>query len=127
MARPVLLGILLPLLACTHAKTNPQLARKGGDRGLFVGHTNTGVVVVAAKHYDAMNGLAVMADDIEGTDTTDGSTLLCRREVMTGSHFPQWICRYKEDQARISEADRTKARMFLQSLNNTCTDGCTNR
>ncbi len=124
MRRAALPGILLLLvLACAHEKT-PQLVRKGGDKPLFVGHTNNGMVVVAANHANAMNGLAVMSQDIEGTDVDDGSILLCRREVITGSHYPQWICRYKEDQALIDEKDRAKARMFLQSLNQTCTDNC---
>jgi hypothetical protein len=124
MRSAALLGIMLPVIACAHESAKPELTRKGTDRSLFVGHTNTGVMVVAAKHYDAMNGLAVLSGDIEGTNVDDGSTMLCRREVITGSHFPQWICRPQEDHARISEADRTRARMFLQSLNNTCTDGC---
>jgi len=129
MRRVLLLAIVLPLFSCTHAKsqTAPELARKGGDRGLFVGHTSNGVVVVAAKHYDAMNGLAVLSEEIEGTNTEDGGQLLCRREMITGSHYPTWLCRYKEDDARISEENRNKARMFLQSINQTCTDGCVNR
>ena len=126
MRRSVLLGILFPaLFACAQQKPTPQqLARKGGDKPLFVGHTNNGTVVVAAKHTDAMNGLAVLAQDVEGTDVDDGSEMLCRREVVTGSHYPQWICRYKEEQSRVDENDRTKARMFLQGLNQTCTDNC---
>jgi hypothetical protein len=103
------------------------LRRKGSDRGLFVGHTTSGVVVVAAKHYDAMNGLAVISSDIEGTDVDDGSSLLCRREEVTGSHYPQWICRYKEEHARVSQESRAKARMFFQSMNQACTDNCVNR
>jgi len=124
MRRALLLAIALPFFACIHAAPTPQLTRKGGDHGLFVGHTSTGVVVVAATHYNAMNGLAVMAGDIEGTDVDDGSSMLCRREQVTGSHYPQWICRYKEDEARISQANRDKARAFLQSLPQACTDGC---
>jgi hypothetical protein len=127
MPRNLLLLTVVPLLACSHASNGPQLSRKGGDRGLFVGHTTNGTVVVAAKHYDAMNGMAVLADDIEGTNVDDGSTLLCRREMVTGSHYPQWICRQKEDQERVSEADRAKARMFFQSMNQACTDNCANR
>jgi hypothetical protein len=125
MRRAILLGTLLPfILACAHEKQTAQLARKGGDRPLFVGHTNGGMVVVAAKHADAMNGMAVLAQDIEGVDVEDGSILLCKREVITGSHYPQWICRYKDEQSKVDENDRNKARMFLQSLNQTCTDNC---
>ena len=123
MRRALLLAVVLPFLACTHAKPSPQLVRTGGDRGLFVGHTNSGVVVVAAKHYDAMNGLAVMSDELEGTNVDDGSQLLCRREIVTGSHYPTWLCRYKDEQARISEQDRQNARMFFQSMNRSCTEG----
>jgi hypothetical protein len=127
MPRSVLLLVLAPLLACAHPATSPQLRRKGEAHGLFVGHTQSGTVVVAAKHFDAMNGLAVLSSDIEATDVDDGRQMLCRREEVTGSHYPQWICRYREDQQRLSEADREKARMFFQSANHTCTDTCVNR
>ncbi|HET9754073.1 MAG TPA: hypothetical protein VFP52_13965 [Myxococcales bacterium] len=121
MSRAALLGILLPLFACVHSKPTTALARKGGDRALFVGHTPTGELVVAAHHYDAMNGMAVTADEIDATSTEDGSQLLCRREVVTGSHYPQWMCRYKEEQERISAVDQQKARAFLEEgRNNTC-------
>lgn len=128
MPRAALLGILLPLFACMHSKPNPALSRKGGDRAFFVGHTPSGELVVAAHHYDAMNGLAVTADEIDATSTEDGTQLLCRREVITGSHYPEWICRYKDDQERVSESDRQKARAFLgEGRNNTCTQGCVNK
>jgi hypothetical protein len=127
MSRAALLGILLPLFACVHTNLNPALSRKGGDQPLFVGHTPDGELVVAAHHYDAMNGLAVTSDEIGATSTEDGSELLCRREVITGSHYPQWFCRYKDEQERVSTADRQKARAFLEeSRNNTC-DDCSNR
>jgi hypothetical protein len=121
-----LLGILLSLGACTHTKEDARLARKGDDAGLFVGHTNSGVLVVAARHIDAMNGLAVLAGDVEARDYDEASLMFCRREVVTGSHFPQWICRPQEAHARASEADRARARMFLQSMPQNCSD-CVNR
>jgi hypothetical protein len=127
MSRAALLGILLPLFACMHSKPTQALSRKGGDRALFVGHTPNGDMVVAAQHYDAMNGLAVTADEIDATSAEDGTQLLCRREVVTGSHYPQWLCRYKEEQERLSDSDRRKARAFLQEgRNNTCTE-CANK
>src|SRR5437879_5425615 len=64
MPRVALLGILSSILACSAAnKEMPSgnaLARKGVDQALFVGHTNTGLMVVAARHADAMNGMAVL-------------------------------------------------------------------
>src|SRR5256885_933300 len=63
MLRATLLGILVSLLfACTHTNKSNTLQRKGGDRALFVGHTPDGQMVVAAQHYDAMNGLAITSD-----------------------------------------------------------------
>lgn len=125
MSRGILLGILLSLFACSQTKQSTKLARKGGDRALFVGHTPNGEVVVAAQHYAAMNGMAVTADEIDATSTEDGSLLLCKREVVTGSHYPQWICRYKEEHERVSELDRERARAFWQALPTTCTDCAT--
>ena len=126
MRNALLLASVISFVACAHAKEKPELSRKGEDQGLFVGHTNTGVLVVAAKHYDAMNGLAVLAGDVEAKDYDEASRMICRREVVTGSHYPQWICRHEEDHARISEMDRNKARMLLQSIPQNCSD-CVSR
>ncbi|HYY52964.1 MAG TPA: hypothetical protein VE755_08835 [Myxococcales bacterium] len=122
MRYALLLASLISFGACTHAKEKPDLTRKGEDRGLYVGHTNTGVLVVAARHYDAMNGLAVLAGDVDAADYDEAATMLCRREVVTGSHYPQWICRHEKDHERISEMDRNRARMLLQAMPQQCGD-----
>src|SRR3954462_4355979 len=101
-------------VACTHTNKSNALQRKGGDRALFVGHTPDGQMVVAAHHYDAMNGLAITSDEIDAASTEDGTQLACRREVVTGSHYPQWFCRYKEDHERQADAGRQGGRDFLR-------------
>ena len=82
--------------------------------GLFVGHSTSGDLVVAATHYDAMVGLATTADEL-GLPTRNGSSgeMLCQREMLTGSHLPLWTCRYKED---IEQARRI-ARDWLDQPN----------
>ncbi len=68
--------------------------------GLFVGHSETGEVVVAATHYDAMNGVAVLDTDLGLEARKDGvGAMMCRRELPTGTHVPHWLCRYVEDAA----------------------------
>jgi len=68
--------------------------------GLFLGHAEDGQVVIAASHYDAMNGLAVEDTDLGLPKRNDVSgAMLCRREVPTGSHVPHWMCRYVDDVA----------------------------
>ncbi|HZX94749.1 MAG TPA: hypothetical protein VFE90_09555 [Myxococcales bacterium] len=125
MLRAALLGILVSFLfACTHTNKSNALQRKGGDRALFVGHTPDGQMVVAAHHYDAMNGLAITSDEIDATSTEDGTLLTCRREVVTGSHYPQWFCRYKEDHERQADADRQRARNFLEEGRSTTCGDC---
>lgn len=71
---------------------------------LFVGHSQEGKVVVAATHGDAMSGLAVTDTDL-GLASGKGNSqdMRCVREMVTGTHVPTWICRYKaeEDEARL--------------------------
>ena len=65
---------------------------------MYIGHSVNGDVVVAASHYDAMNGLAVASTDLGLKDTNGGKEdLECRRETPTGSHVPRWVCRYQDD------------------------------
>jgi hypothetical protein len=82
--------------------------------GLFMGHSMQGDLVVAATHYDAMVGLATTADEL-GLPMRKGSSgaMLCQREMLTGTHLPQWTCRYKED---IDQARRI-ARDWLDQPN----------
>lgn len=100
-ALPALLAMLAGC-AAHHVHTgNSQLVLREKSPGLFVGHTDEGQVVIAASHYDAMNGLAVMDTDLgldKRNDVTSGA-MMCRREVPTGSHVPHWMCRYVDDMA----------------------------
>lgn len=78
--------------------------------GLFMGHSQSGDVVVAATHYDAMSGLATTDADLglPARKNQDGR-MLCRREVLTGTHLPRWTCRYVAE----IERDRQLAQDFL--------------
>jgi hypothetical protein len=78
--------------------------------GLFLGHTEYGETVVAATHYDAMVGLATT--DAELGLPTRGNVaglMRCAREMVTGSHFPHWICRYDEE----AQASRERVQNYL--------------
>jgi hypothetical protein len=97
------LGLLVVVSACA-AHRNAAPAGPAGmvlqekAPGLFVGHTDTGQVVLAATHYDAMNGLAVLDTDLGLEARREGSgAMMCRREVPLGSHLPHWACRYVDD------------------------------
>ncbi|HUJ26333.1 MAG TPA: hypothetical protein VLW85_09960 [Myxococcales bacterium] len=96
-----ILSVLLSVACAAHvrqASTANKMVMYEKSPGMFVGHTDEGEVVVAASHYDAMNGLAVMDTDLGLEKRKDGSgAMLCRREVPTGSHVPHWMCRYTED------------------------------
>jgi hypothetical protein len=102
MVRTALLGLVV-LTGCAGVRASStttraapiELTEKG--RGLFVGHTDNGDVVIAATHYNAMNGLAVLDTDL-GVEAKDSQGLmLCSREVVTGTHLPRWLCRYQRD------------------------------
>lgn len=93
----LMLVVFLSACAGNRAQTRPdsiELTEKG--HGLFVGHTDNGDVVVAATHYNAMNGLAVLDTDL-GVPAKDSAGLMfCQRMVVTGTHLPHWICRYQD-------------------------------
>jgi len=96
---------LVPLAA------SPQQSR------LFVGHSNDGSVLVSASHLDAMHGLAVPASELQAKNASDpDGDLLCRRETLTGTHVPQWTCRY----VREIEEDRMRTRILLDRLPKNC-------
>ena len=101
-ARAAIPALLLMGCAAQYARVpKSQLVLMEKSPGLFVGHTDEGEVVVAASHYDAMNGVAVMDTDLglqKRNDVTSGA-MICRREVPTGSHVPHWMCRYTDDLA----------------------------
>jgi hypothetical protein len=107
-------GCLFMMLACAaqNRAVLGDLNRVEGSPGLFVGHTQDGELVVAASHFDAMSGLATTDADLGLDPRKDVSgVMLCAREVVTGSHFPHWICRYKDD----VQAARERVQAFMQS------------
>jgi len=75
-----------------------ELESAAHSPGLFVGHSDTGDVVVAATHYLAMAGLATTDTDLGLPGRAWGSgDMLCKREMLTGTHVPRWVCRYQDD------------------------------
>jgi hypothetical protein len=76
--------------------------KRASSSGLYVGHSTSGDVVLAASHYDAMAGLATTAGELGLKDTGKGedNKMMCQREMPTGTHVPRWVCRY-EDQIRM--------------------------
>lgn len=122
MAKMIVLGFGLLVCACAALKTGA--AEPGADRAqtsesvadiehaqhpLYVGRGSDGELVMASTHHDAMNGLSVANSDIGATGRQD-SDLICKREMLTGSHLPQWTCRYKAD----VERDRMRAQTYMQ-------------
>jgi hypothetical protein len=112
-----ILGLLVLLSACASTTAAaPQrailLSEKG--HGLFVGHTDNGEVIVASSHYDAVRGIAVEDTDLGVPKAKSEGTLLCAREVPTGSHVPHWMCRYMN---QVS-SDRTMAQTMLEQTVN---------
>lgn len=87
---------------------------------LFVGHSDSGDMVVSATHADAMRGLAVPASQlgIHNAADPDGA-VLCRREVPTGTHLGFWSCRYVSE----LERDRIGTRILLDRLPRKCMTG----
>jgi len=106
MTRIVALGAALAIFGCysNNAAVKAKLIQKGDQaHPLYVGHSDKGDIVVAATHYDAMSGLAVSADEV-GEKTAEGMT--CRREMLTGTHVPTWVCRFNkevEEEARAAQ------------------------
>jgi hypothetical protein len=109
MVRTAVVGLLVLLAGCagnryvnSSAQSGPiELTEKGN--GIFVGHTDAGEVVIAASHYNAMNGLAVLDTDLGIPAKESQGLMLCAREVTVGSHLPRWICRYQQDTAHNRE------------------------
>jgi hypothetical protein len=107
MVRSAILGLLVLVSGCAANRASStrgqgiELTEKG--HGLFVGHTDNGDVVVAATHYNAMNGLAVLDTDLGVPAAQSSGMMLCQRRVVTGSHMPHWLCMYQEDLDRERE------------------------
>lgn len=100
MAKIIALGALVALIACAnHRVVRTETLQEKGDPAhpLYVGHSDIGEVVVAASHYDAMQGLAVTAADI---GQPGAEQLYCKREMLTGTHVPKWVCRDEKDMAQ---------------------------
>lgn len=97
------LGLCAVLSACAahrNVSSSSTLILREKSPGLFVGHSQDGQVVIAASHYDAMNGLAVEDTDLGLPSRKDTSgAMICRREMPTGTHVPHWMCRYTDDLA----------------------------
>ena len=96
--------VLFALIACAGAQQQrqiPLIERGDPAHPVFVGRGTDGEIVVAASHYDAMNGLAVAAADI---GAKEGDLLMCTREMLTGTHVPKWICRYPSEAERERQA-----------------------
>jgi hypothetical protein len=106
MVRTAVAGLLVLLTGCagnryvsSSAQAAPiELTEKGN--GIFVGHTDAGEVVIAASHYNAMNGLAVLDTDLGVSAKESQGLMLCAREVTVGTHLPHWVCRYQKDMDR---------------------------
>ncbi len=117
MSKFVVLGILFAL-GCN--SNNPEVKEKlmpygDPEHPLYVGHSTHGDIVVAATHYDAVNGLAVTADEV-GQKTKEG--MICSREMLTGTHVPSWVCRYNAEVAREREATQIYLSRPQNCINN---------
>jgi len=100
LPKTALLALFVVVTACAahHRRGTGELVLREKSPGLFVGTSETGETVIAASHYDAMNGLALVDTDLGLEARKAGSgAMICRREVPTGSHVPHWMCRYTED------------------------------
>jgi hypothetical protein len=58
-----------------------------------------------------MSGLATTDADLGLPARKIGGSgeMLCRREMLTGTHVPRWVCRYQDD----LDADREKLHTLL--------------
>jgi hypothetical protein len=102
--------VLVAACACATAQ---QVS--GQPHRIFVGHSNDGEVLVSASHADAMRGLVMPASRLEvkkDSDPDGDGDILCKRDVLTGTHVPQWICRY----VREIEEDRLRTRILIDRL-----------
>jgi hypothetical protein len=110
MAKIIALEVLLVLVGCANNQrvVRYDTLKEHGDPShpLYVGHSDTGDVVVAASHFDAMSGLAVAAVDVGGKGQEQ---LLCARQMLTGTHVAKWICRYQSE----IDAERMETQNYL--------------
>lgn len=95
-----LLAVLL--VACAGAQRNGihDLHESKDSPDVYLGHSQTGTVVMATSHFGAMNGVAVSDSELGVAGRKDRSgDMLCHREMPTGTHVPHWICRYNQEVA----------------------------
>ncbi len=95
-----LLAVLL--VACAGAQRNgiTDLHELKDSPGVYLGHSQTGTVVMATSHFAAMNGVAVSSSELGVPGGKgQGNDMLCTREVPTGTHVPHYVCRYSKDVA----------------------------
>lgn len=112
MKRNLMMSIVvLAAAACAAPKVRDTRMSKSG--GFVVGTSDKGKTVLAATHYDAMNGQAVAEDEL-GVQCADKS-MECKRETLVGSHFPEWVCRCKAE----SDADRARTRDLYEQMTKT--------
>lgn len=99
----VLSLVLLAGCAGTQRSISPdQMVESKKSPRLLVGISEFGTPVLAASHYDAMSGLATTSSELNLPDRKGaGNDMTCRREMVTGSHVPHWMCRYNDD-TRVS-------------------------
>jgi len=132
MTRTILLTLALLAAACAAPSKTTTVAQDATERSsgaaapkrddghpLFVGHGTDGEMVMASTHYDSMSGLGVAASELALTGR-DEKDLVCKRETVTGTHMPQWICRYKTD----VEKDREATQRMLETLPKACAGVC---
>ena len=71
---------------------------------------------------------AQLADPWPGAGTRDGDetqagTQFAWRETVTGTHMPQWICRYRKE----VEEDRMRTQQMLETMPKACMDRVCNQ
>lgn len=132
MTKSILLGLSLLVCACAtlkksaaeaaaeEAKANEMAAKRGDDHPVYVAKTADGQLVMASSHHDAMNGLAMGSTEV-GVKGRNDALMICKRVMLTGSHMPEWTCRYMSE----VEQDQMRTQMMLQKIPHACMDkGC---
>jgi hypothetical protein len=125
MPTKILLGLaLLAIAACAAPGKSAVVDERSAQAAhpLFVGHGSDGETVMASTHYDSINGLSVASQDVGVTaGKDDRDEFVCKRETLTGTHMPQWICRYKAE----VEEDRMRTQRMFDNMPKGCTEkGC---
>lgn len=102
MKRLAMMLALCTACATATAQSDVVLARtRDPSHPLYVGRTASGEIVMASTHADAMRGMAVSATNLGAPKDVNGDDLLiCRKELLTGTHMANWICRYPSEVER---------------------------